>query len=262
VSNLLKEERDSPTGGHIIVLTLNRPEALNSFSRALLSEMEETVDSIYADRTARCVILTGNGRAFCTGADLKERATMNEGEVKLFLRKIGQLFGRLENLPVPVIAAINGFALGGGLEIALCCDLRLASRSAVIGLTETSLGIIPGAGGTQRLSRLIGLPGAKELIFTARKISAEKAMQMGILSDVVGDEELLDAALKLALEICSNAPVALAQAKFALDHGYDTDLATGIAIESKAYEITIPTKDRTEALEAFKAKRRPNFTGM
>ncbi|MCK9905687.1 enoyl-CoA hydratase-related protein, partial [Frankia sp. Cpl3] len=197
--------------------------------------------------------MTGAGeKAFCAGADLKERRAMSEQQVQLFVRTIRDTFSELDRLPKPVIAAINGIALGGGTELALACDLRVLSETAEMGLTETSLGIIPGAGGTQRLPRLIGKGKAKELIFTARRVSSTEALEIGLVNRVVQAENVMSAALELAQQIVQNAPIALAQAKFAIDYGLEADLATGLAIESNAYQVTIPTKDRLEGLEAFK----------
>lgn len=245
---------------YIEIWTLNRPDALNSISRALLSELEENINRLYRENT-RVMLLTGNGRSFCTGADLKERSTMSTVEVKDFLLRTGDLFQKLEQLPTITIAAINGFALGGGLEMALCFDIRLAASSALLGLPETSLGIIPGAGGTQRLPRTIGVAAAKEWIFTAEKYSADKALQDGAVHYVIEDSQLQTEAMKMAETIASRAPVALAQAKFAINRGMETGLDSALALERKAYEITIPTEDRTEALKAFKEKRKPVFQG-
>ena len=175
MDSLLTENAPSQYGGHFEITKLNRPDSMNAFNFQLLEELEHTVVRIRSDPRLRVWIITGNGRAFCAGADLKQRASLSVSEVHSFLKRLGQLCQDIETLPFPTIAAINGYALGGGLELALCFDFRIALSSAVLGLTETSLGIIPGAGGTQRLSRLIGLASAKELIFTARKISAEKA---------------------------------------------------------------------------------------
>ncbi|MBI3395331.1 MAG: enoyl-CoA hydratase/isomerase family protein, partial [Spirochaetia bacterium] len=189
------------------------------------------------------------------------RATMQPEEVRTFLDRVGILFSLIETAPFPVIAAVNGHALGGGLELALACDFRLAADDAQLGLTETSLGIIPGAGGTQRLTRIAGIATAKELILTAKKISGTVARDKGIVHEALPVTELLSRAKGLAAEIAANAPVAVAQAKFAVDRGFDTDLGTGLAIERKAYEVTLPTSDRVEALTAFKEKRRPVFKG-
>lgn len=248
------------TQGQVQILRLNRPDALNALSRELLTEMETAVRALSMD-PPRALILTGTGRSFSTGADLKERASMNPSEVRDFLLRVGALFGRIETLGCPVICAINGFAFGGGLELALCSDVRLAAEDAQVGLTETSLGIIPGAGGTQRLTRLIGPSRAKLLIFTARKISAAEAGRLGIVELVTAPDSLMSAAMDLALEAAKNAPIAVRQAKFAINAATEVDLATGLAVERNAYEITIPTKDRVEALAAFREKRPPVFTG-
>lgn len=255
------EDHPTPYGGVIRQLNFQRPEALNAISRQLLIELEAAIADIERNRTVRVLLLTGSGRAFSTGADLKERAGMSDNEVREFLRRTGQLFQTIETLYCPVIAAINGYAFGGGLELALCCDLRYMAQSAQVGLTETSLGIIPGAGGTQRLWRAIGIPRAKELILTARRIDAETAARMDLVHEVCPDDALMDRARTVALEIARNAPIALEQARFAIHQGGQVDLQSGLAIERKAYEVTIPTLDRREALEAFREKRDPQFQG-
>jgi len=162
---------------------------------------------------------------------------------------------------VPVIAAINGFAFGGGTELALASDIRIASSNVLMGLTETSLGIIPGAGGTQRLTRVVGVAKAKELVFTARRFDAKTALEIGLVSRVVEPEELMEAALELAREIAKNGPIGVAQAKFAINYGSEASLGVALPLESKAYEVTIPTEDRMEALAAFAEKRKPVFKG-
>jgi len=247
---------------HIATVILSRPESYNAINRDLLTRLFETLNTIALRKDTRVVIITGKGnKAFSSGADLKERRDMTESEVKQFLYLINETFNFIERMPQPVIAAINGVAYGGGMELALACDLRIISEDAVMGLTETSLGIIPGAGGTQRLSRLIGSTFAKELIFTARKIRANEAYQRGLVNVIVPYENLLSKAYELANEIVVNAPIAVAQAKFAINFGKEVDLATGLAIERKAYEITLPTKDRLEGLVAFRDKRKPNYIG-
>jgi methylglutaconyl-CoA hydratase len=246
----------------IVTLTLNRPDSANALSLALLSEFQEVLTELRFRSDVRVVILTGAGsKAFCAGADLKERRGMDENQVR---KTVGQIRGVVEgvaNLPMPVIAAVNGVAFGGGTELALAADLRIAAESAKFGLTETSLAIIPGAGGTQRLPRLIGLAKAKELIFTARRIDAATALHIGLVNDVVADAELLPAAYRLAEEIAQNGPIAVRQAKFAMDQGCEVDLRTGLAIEEKAYEVVIPTRDRLEGLAAFAEKRKPLYEG-
>jgi enoyl-CoA hydratase/carnithine racemase len=208
------------------------------------------------------LIITGAGdRAFCAGADLKERLAMSEGEVRRFLSAIRRLFIKIEELPLPVLAAINGVSLGGGTELALACDLRVAVAHATMGLTETRLAIIPGAGGTQRLPRLVGTALAKELIFTGRKLTAQEGLSMGLVNRIFASEELMDGCLELAGEISKGGPIALAQAKFAINKGQDVELQTGLTIEASAYEICIPTEDRIEGLKAFQEKRKPIYKG-
>ncbi len=258
---LLGSSRKSDFGGEIVTLTLNRPAAMNSFSRELIARLGDEIRSLIGQKGVRFLILTGNGRAFSTGADLKERAGMSPEEVRHFLESTGKIFRELEETPFPTLAAINGYALGGGLELALCCDFRIAADDAQLGLTETSLGIIPGAGGTQRLTRLIGIPSAKEMVLTARRITSEKAKSIGLLHSVAAAASLLSEANALADEICRNAPIALAQAKKAIDMGYDCSISDGLNVEREAYKITIPTQDRLEALKAFQEKRRPVFIG-
>jgi enoyl-CoA hydratase/carnithine racemase len=254
---LLAEVQDG-----IGILTLNRPEVMNAVNQALLAALHEHLSAWRFDSSVRAVIVTGAGdKAFSAGADLKERATLTPDEVRRFLTTIRDTFTLVERMPQPVLAAINGLALGGGLEFALACDLRLATESASMSLTETSLAIIPGAGGTQRLPRLIGPGRAKEMIFTARRVTAREAEAWGLVNRVAPDGEVLAAAVAMAKQITANGPVALAQAKFAIQQGLEVDLATGLAIEGKAYEVVIPTKDRLEALAAFREKRKPQFTG-
>lgn len=246
----------------IALITLNRPEAANALSVQMLEELQEAILSCKFDRTVRCIVITGAGeKAFCAGADLKERAGMDPVQVRKTVSLIRGNINELEALPQPVIAAVNGVAFGGGTELALACDIRIASEIAKLGLTETSLGIIPGAGGTQRLPRLVGKGRAKELIFTARRIDAAEALEIGLVEYTVPADFLLEKALEIAGQIVKNGPIAVAQAKFAIDKGYDVDLNTGLAIEQNAYEVTIPTKDRLEGLQAFKEKRPPVYIG-
>lgn len=247
---------------HIAKITLNRADVLNCFNFEMLLELEAVVDEIRTNKEVRVVIITGAGeKAFSAGADLKERKILSDQEVRRNIFKIGEVFSKVEQLPQPVIAAVNGFAFGGGIELALACDVRLLVEGTRVGLTETSLAIIPGAGGTQRLPRLIGEAKALELIFTARKLTSEEALGYGIVSRVVPADELMDVALKLAQEMLGNGPLALQQAKFAVKQGMNVDLATGLKLEQKAYEVLIPTEDRIEALNAFGEKRKANFKG-
>ena len=243
-----------------LILTLNRPEVRNALNSKLLQELELAIDEASLSADLRVLLITGGGdRAFCAGADLKERLTMSESEVRSFLSAIRRLFVKIEELSLPVIAAINGFALGGGTELALACDLRVAVADATLGLTETRFAIIPGAGGTQRLPRLIGIPLAKELIYTGRQVSAQEALAKGLVNRIAPRDKLMEVCLELAGEIAKAGPVAVAQAKFAINKGQDVELHTGLAIEASAYETCIPTEDRIEGLEAFKEKRQPVY---
>ncbi len=253
---------DLKVENHLAVVTINRPEQLNCFDYETLAQLEEVVDGIKLEKDIRVVIITGAGeKAFSAGADLRERRMLSEKEVRRNVSMIRDVFTKIEELPQPTIAAVNGYALGGGLELALVCDFRIAVKEAMVGLTEVSWGIIPGAGGTQRLSRLIGPSKAKELILTARKIDAYQAFELGLINKVVERSRLVDVSTELAEEIMKNAPLAVTQAKYAINYGSNVDVKTGLAIESKAYEVIIPSKDRIEALEAFKEKRQPNFKG-
>ncbi|QHW34891.1 enoyl-CoA hydratase [Paenibacillus rhizovicinus] len=250
--------------GHIGRIRLSRPESMNALNGAMLDELRAIIDETRNNtRGIRVVIIEGEGRAFSAGADLKERLANGElNQIRQSLSRIKAVFAALERLPQPTIAAINGYAFGGGLELALACDFRYAVRGAMLGLTEAGLGIIPGAGGTQRLPRLIGPARAKELILTARRITADQALEWGIVNGVADDlGHLSDMCTMLADEILANAPLAVYQAKAAIHAGMDADLTTALTIETEAYELLLPTKDRLEALEAFREKRPPRFKG-
>ncbi|MBU9714808.1 enoyl-CoA hydratase [Evansella tamaricis] len=248
--------------GHIAQLILKRKDAANALNQEMLDEIMETFHGWQNDLNVRAIVITGDGeKVFSAGADLKERKTMNESEVKKAVAKIGEMVNTVERMPIPVIAAINGAAIGGGLELALACDLRIASENSKFALTETGLGIIPGAGGTQRLPRTIGVQRAKEMIFTGKKIEASLAYDWGLILSVVPSRSLMVEAMGLAEAISKNAPIAIRQAKKAINNGMEVDLNTGLTIEKKAYEMTIPTKDRKEGLQAFKEKRNPVFKG-
>lgn len=245
------------------VLMLNREEAMNALSTALLRELSEALDTVRLDAQARCVIVTGAGsRAFCAGADLKERRSMNEDEVRLAVGRIRAVVEGFADLPIPTIAAISGVALGGGLELALACDLRVVAADAVVGLTETRLAIIPGAGGTQRLARLVGSARAKDLIFTGRRISGREAGALGLAQYVAAADDVLAEARALAQEIADGGPIAIRQAKLAIDQGAEVSLKEGLRIEQTAYESVIGTSDRMEGLLAFAQKRKPDYKGQ
>ena len=247
---------------HIVKVTLNRERQANALSLALLEELQETLSRINEENDVRVVMITGAGaKAFCAGADLKERANMNEEQVRHAVGMIRSTMDMVEQLSQPVIAAINGIALGGGTELSLACDIRIASETASLGLTETSLAIIPGAGGTQRLPRLIGIGRAKELIYTARRISVAEAQEYGLVEHVVPAEELEEKTLEIAKQIAANGPIAVRLAKEAITNGMQVDLQTGLQMEKQAYEGVIHTKDRLEGLQAFREKRKPIYKG-
>ncbi len=254
---LLAEEQDS-----VVTLTLNRPDVMNSFNFALLRALRDQIESLRFRSDVRVIIITGAGdKAFCSGADLKERATLNPTQVKEYIFTIRNLFTSIEQLNKPVIAAVNGVALGGGTELALASDIRIASMNATMGLTETRLAIIPGGGGTQRLPRLVGRGKAKELMFTGRRVGAEEALKISLVNQICELKDLLAECRKMAAMICETGPIAIEQVKYAINYGIEADLHTGLAIESNAYWVTIPTEDRIEGLAAFREKRKPVYKG-
>ncbi|KAF5359039.1 hypothetical protein D9758_004776 [Tetrapyrgos nigripes] len=248
----------------ITCLSLNRPQSKNAISMTLLKELRESLDTVHFDKSVRVLILRSTtASSFCAGADLIERRTMSQLQVSKFLSDLREALGKLENLPMPTIAAIDGPALGGGLELSLACDLRVSGHSVTkIGLPETGLGIIPGAGGTQRATRLLGPSKAKDLIFTARLLSAQEALEWGLVDYVSPPESTaLDRAVELAAQIVKNAPLALRAAKQSISRSEDLALEAGLDFERASYETLLSTSDRMEALVAFKEKRRPVFKG-
>jgi len=249
--------------GGIALVTLDRPERMNALSRALVARLGELGREIAGQADVRLVIITGAGdKAFCAGADLKERAGMTEDEVRALLLAYESELGWLETIAVPTIAAINGAALGGGLELALLCDLRVAAPHAVLGLPETSLGVIPGAGGTQRLPRLLGEARAKELILRALRLSASEALILGLVNQVMpkSDDFLLEV-INWAEPILSSAPVAIRAALQAMRGAATRDLREGLTLERAAYEQCLKSEDRLGALAAFSEKRKPVVKG-
>jgi enoyl-CoA hydratase/carnithine racemase len=235
---------------------------MNALNGALVASILETAEALRDDQGARAVIFVGLGdRAFSAGADLKERAGLGSDEVMKAVAAIARAMRAVGEIPVPTIAAINGVALGGGLELALACDIRMASTSATLGLPETTLAIIPGGGGTQRLPRLIAPGRAKELIFTGRSFSAGEALQYGIVHEIAAPDDLRAHALRLARTIASNGPVAVRAAKEAIVRGLELPLDEGLALETELYSRTVQTKDRLEGLEAFREKRQPVYRG-
>uniref|UniRef100_UPI00398E78BB enoyl-CoA hydratase domain-containing protein 2, mitochondrial n=1 Tax=Pristiophorus japonicus TaxID=55135 RepID=UPI00398E78BB len=250
----------------IAAVLMSRPHARNSLGNVFVKQLEEAVEDLRQDRRVRVVLFKSQIKGvFCAGADLKERAKMSNTEASHFVHKLRSLMSNIACLPMPTIAAIDGYALGGGLELALACDLRVAASSAKMGLIEVTRGLLPGAGGSQRLPRLVGIGMAKELIFTGRQIDGEQAVSMGLVNDSVIQNDLGDAAyhkaLDLAKEILLQGPVALRMAKQAMNRGIEVDISSGMAIEEMCYAQVIPTKDRLEGMAAFKEKRLPHFTG-
>ncbi len=248
--------------GAVEVWTIDGESRRNSLSRAMLRELGENLRRVEARRAVRCVVVTGRGdKAFCAGADLKERRTMSDFEVHEFHASLRSSFRAIETGAQVFVAAVNGAALGGGLELALACDIRVAADSAEMGLPEVSLGIIPGAGGTQRLPRAVGVSRAKDLVLTGRRVGAAEALAIGLVSRVVPPQRLMDEALEVAQRVAANAPVSLRQAKRAIDGGWNLPLDEALDLEHRMYEDCLGTKDRQEALRAFAEKRKPVFTG-
>ena len=255
--NLLFNTKDQ-----IATITFNRPKALNALNDALLTEFNQILDLIEQDREIRVLVLTGAGdKAFVAGADISELAKLNPLEAKAFAKKGQSTFSRLEALPIPVIAAVNGFALGGGTEVSLACDFIYASEKGVFGLPETTLGLIPGFGGTQRLSRLVGANLARELIFTGRTFPASKALEYGIVNQVCPPETLMEQVLKTAKTLTARGKVSLRAAKESVLNGLSMDLETGCRFERDAFALCMASVDGGEGTTAFLEKRKPDFTG-
>ena len=241
-------------------LTLSRP-SVNALNRAMVKEITQCAEFIVSESNISALIVQSNQKHFCAGADLKERERIPVEQVAEVVSEIGKMNLAIEKLPMPTIAAINGSALGGGAELALSCDLRMLAETAKIGFTETSLGIIPGAGGTQRLTRVIGYSKALYWISSARIFDAEEAFGDGVADFLAPADELLDIVTELANEFTENAPLALRAAKGAISEGFDESLTNALKIESKWYEKIIQTKDRLEGIRAFKEKRKPKWGG-
>ena len=240
------------------IVTIDREKALNALNPEVLFDLESAFDSIDLQST-RCVILTGAGeKAFVAGADIGAMSTMTKEEGKRFSQKGNAVFRKIEGFPIPVIAAINGFALGGGCELSLSCDIRLASETAVFAQPETGLGINPGFGGTQRLPRTVGVAKAKEMIYTCARVKAEEALRIGLVNAVVPAEQLMEEALKLANKIAANAPIAVRQSKRAVNLGLQTDIDTAVALEAEFFAYCCDTKDQKNAMTAFVEKRKPD----
>ena len=242
--------------GHVGVVTMNRPEALNALNDQVLRDLNAVLTQAEEDSELYVLVVTGAGRSFVAGADIGQMSGFSAVEGKAFGVYGNQVFAKLENLSKPTIAAVNGFALGGGCELAMACDIRLASEKAKFGQPETGLGITPGFGGTQRLPRIVGASRAMELILTAKTISAAQAREIGLVSEVYPPEELMDRALELANAIAANAQVAVRQSKAAIRRGLQTDMATGAAFESEAFGLCFSTQDQKDAMNAFVNKEK------
>ncbi|QDU68911.1 enoyl-CoA hydratase-related protein [Engelhardtia mirabilis] len=248
--------------GDLVWLTIERPDVMNCLSFPTLRRLRTLCEELREDLSVRCILITGAGeKAFCAGADLKERKTMPAERVPDFVRNIRRTMDDVASLPQPTIAVVNGFAFGGGTELLLACDLRVAASTATFGLTEVSLAIIPGAGGTQRLPRLVGKSRAKDLILTGRRIDAAEAAAMGLVNRVAEPGQLMEVAREVAGSIAANGPVAVRAAKEAIDVGSELPAEQGLEVEARCYEKTLPTQDRLEALAAFAEKRKPDFKG-
>ena len=244
------------TEGQIAVLTIDRPKALNALNTAVLDELEQTIDQVDVNEIRALIITGGGNRAFVAGADIGEMRDMTKDEGFIFGKKGNDIFRKIETLQIPVIAAVGGFALGGGCELAMSCDIRICSDDAVFGQPETGLGITPGFGGTQRLARIVGPGMAKEMLFTASNIKADEALRIGLVNHVYPREELMDQAKKMAKKIASNAPIAVAHAKKAIDKGIEAPIDYAILIESNLFAECFRTEDKVEGMSAFLEKRK------
>ena len=237
--------------GAVAVLTINRPKALNALNSAVLDELNEAIDAVDLNEV-RALIITGAGeKSFVAGADIGEMSSLTKEQGEAFGKKGNDVFRKIETLPIPVIAAVNGFALGGGCEISLACDIRICSENAVFGQPEVGLGITPGFGGTQRLARTIGVGMAKQLIYTARNIKAPEALRIGLVNAVYPIEELMGAAKKMASIIASNAPIAVRNCKKAINDGLQTDIESGVEIEEKLFGDCFETEDQRYCMAFF-----------
>lgn len=245
--------------GKLAVLTMNRPKALNALNDQTLDELERLFTAIEKDREVLGVILTGEGRAFVAGADISQMSGYGVEEGRLYSDRAQKLFNKIEILEKPVIAAVNGFALGGGCELAMSCDIRIASEKAVFGQPEANLGLMPCFGGTQRLPRLVGTGVAKELIYTCRQVKAQEAKEIGLANKVVPAETLLEEAKAMMAMILSKSPIAIGYCKTAINRGADTDLRNGLEIEKECWAVVFGTKDKEEGISAFLEKRTPQF---
>lgn len=256
-NNLLFENVDG-----IGFVTINRPKALNALNAETINELDRMFETLENDDSVKAVILTGGGeKSFVAGADITEMQNMSAAEGRAWGKKAQAVFNKIENLPKPVIAAVNGYALGGGCEISMACDIRIASEKAKFGQPEVTLGILPGFGGTQRLSRLVGKGRAKEILFTGDMIDAAEAYRIGLVNKVTAPEELVSTAKEMALKIMSRAPFAIRVCKQAVNTGLNVDLESGVAFEAEVFGLCFATQDQKEGMTAFVEKRKAAFSG-
>ena len=252
MTHVLLEKKD-----HVAIATINRPKALNALNSEVLTDLNELIDLVNADSDIYALVLTGSGdKAFVAGADIGEMSTLTKEEGEAFGKKGNDVFRRLETLPIPTIAAVNGYALGGGCELSMACDIRLCADTAVFGQPEAGLGITPGFGGTQRLARLIGPGMAKQLIYSAKNIKADEALRVGLVNAVYPVEELMPAAEKLAATIARNAPIAVRACKKAINAGLEVGMDEAVVIEEKLFGSCFETADQKEGMGAFLEKRK------
>ena len=255
MTNILLEKK-----GLIAVATINRPKALNALNSEVLTDLDELVSAVKADADIRALVITGSGeKAFVAGADIGEMSTLTKEGGEAFGKHGNNVFRAIETLPIPTIAAVNGFALGGGCELSMACDIRICADTAVFGQPETGLGITPGFSGTQRLPRRVGVAKAKELIFSGRMIKADEAKEIGLVNAVYAPEALMDGALEMAKSFTKNAPIAVKYAKACIDRGMQMDIDGGIAVENELFAMCFATADQKEGMGAFLEKRPAAF---
>lgn len=245
--------------GNIYVIKLAREKYLNALNKEVLDELNQAIDNLINDDEIYVGIITGQGKAFVAGADIAQMKDMSFEEARKFSKIGNDLFRKIENCDKPIIAGINGFCLGGGLELAMCCDIRLGSPKAKFGQVEVNLGIIPGFGGTQRLSRLVGIGKAKELTYTAQIIKAEEALEINLINKIVKEEDLLEECINMAKSIASKGQLAVRYAKNAINKGYEMDLDSGINLESNLFGLCFASYDQEEGMSAFLEKREAKF---
>jgi len=243
------------------IITLNRPEVMNAINYEVLKELSTLIDTIAADNDVKAVILTGSRKFFAAGADISYMSQANNLEVEAFVNFAHEVMNKITELDKPVIAAVAGLALGGGCELILSCDIRIAAEGAKIGLPEINLGLYPGGGGTQRLARLVGSGWAKHMLMTGRPINADTAFKIGLVTEVVPEENLMEAAKKLALELASKSTIAMRLMKKCINYGENVDLSSGCLFEQKTFAFLMCTEDAREGMKAFLEKRKPDFKG-